>query len=60
MPRSKLLELAESYRSQDTETEKQQDEWREYSVHQRLEHALVKGIDEFITEDCRGGAFITG
>lgn len=47
----KLLELAESYRSQGTETEKQQDEWREYSVHQRLEHALVKGIDEFITED---------
>ncbi len=47
----KLLDLAESYRSQDTETEKQQDEWREYSVHQRLEHALVKGIDEFITED---------
>ena len=47
----RLLDLAESYRSQDTETEKQQDEWREYSVHQRLEHALVKGIDEFITED---------
>ena len=30
---------------------KKQDSWRELSVEKRLEHALVKGIDEFVVRD---------
>ena len=47
----KLLEMADSYRTGAGEVEKQLDEWREYSIEKRLEHALVKGIDEYINED---------
>lgn len=32
--------------------EKKQDEWRQLNFKQRLEHALVKGIADFIIEDC--------
>ncbi|WP_417880063.1 methionine synthase [Vibrio sp.] len=48
-----LLELAEQYRSNDVG--KGEDpallEWRTWEVEKRLEHALVKGITEFIVED---------
>lgn len=47
----RLLELAEQYHGKGKVTEKQDDEWRGYSVDKRLEHALVKGIDEFIEID---------
>lgn len=49
----RLLDLAEKYRDSKTESdsEKQQAEWRSYSVEKRLEYALVKGITEFIVED---------
>ena len=47
----RLLEIAERYRGQNQTAEKQDDEWRSYSVEKRLEHALVKGIDEFVVED---------
>ena len=48
-----LLTLAEQYRNQSSnETDNnQQAEWRTWSVNKRLEHALVKGITEFIEQD---------
>ncbi|HAT8492626.1 TPA: methionine synthase [Vibrio vulnificus] len=49
----RLLEIAEEYR--ENAVGKQEDasalEWRTWSVEKRLEHALVKGITEFIIED---------
>ncbi|EHY9870084.1 methionine synthase [Vibrio vulnificus] len=49
----RLLEIAEEYR--ENAVGKQEDasalEWRTWSVEKRLEHALVKGITEFIVED---------
>lgn len=48
----KLLELAEQYRGAGQEKkEKETQEWRQWPVNKRLEHALVKGITEFIDED---------
>lgn len=47
-----LLELAEQYRSTGQEIkEKETQEWRQWAVNKRLEHALVKGITEFIDDD---------
>ena len=46
-----LIELAEKYRSDGQEQEKQTDAWREFALSDRLEHALVKGLDAFIVED---------
>ncbi len=47
----RLLEIADSYRG-DGKVEKKEDEaWRSWPVDKRLEHALVKGIDRFVTED---------
>ncbi len=48
----RLLDIAEKYRgdgSQQDEAKAQ--EWREWDVNKRLEHALVKGITEFIEDD---------
>ncbi len=49
----RLLDLAEQYR--ENAVGKQDDasalEWRTWAVEKRLEHALVKGITEFIVED---------
>ncbi len=48
----RLLEVAEKYKgdgaAQDT---KQEQEWRTWPVAKRLEHALVKGITDFIDQD---------
>ncbi len=53
----RLLEIADQYKEGETSAapEKAQ-EWRSWPVAKRLEHALIKGIDEFIeadTEDAR-------
>jgi 5-methyltetrahydrofolate--homocysteine methyltransferase len=46
----RLLEIAERYKH--GQQKKIEDvEWRSWPVAKRLEHALVKGIDEFIIED---------
>jgi len=46
-----LLEIAEKYRG-DAVTQKKEDlSWREQSVQKRLEHALVKGLDQYVVED---------
>jgi len=47
-----LLEIAGKYRGDGSSVAKQVDqEWREWPVIKRLEHALVKGMDEFIVVD---------
>jgi 5-methyltetrahydrofolate--homocysteine methyltransferase len=50
----RLLEFAESFKgvtNQNSESNKQVLEWRNGSFQERLTHALVKGIDEFIESD---------
>jgi 5-methyltetrahydrofolate--homocysteine methyltransferase len=55
-----LLEIAETYKGDGTAQEsKQEQEWRSLPVEKRLEHALVKGITDFIdvdTEEARQNA----
>jgi len=47
-----LLKVAEKYLDVDSEEAvKEAAEWRSWPVKKRLEHALVKGITEFIEED---------
>lgn len=47
-----LLEVAEKYRGDGSEIDDKKDqEWRSWDVNKRLEHALVKGITEYIEED---------
>ena len=46
----RLLEFAETYKSKGKE-KKEDLEWRKGSVEERLSHALVKGIIEFIDAD---------
>jgi len=48
----RLLEIAEKYKGDSSVQENKQDlEWRNLPVRKRLEHALVKGITEFIETD---------
>ncbi len=47
----RLLEIADSYRSDGQAAEKLSEEWRELPVGERLAHALVKGIADYIDED---------
>lgn len=46
----RLLEFAETVKSKDKK-EKVNDAWRAESVEKRIEHALVKGIIDYIIED---------
>ncbi|MEX0976240.1 MAG: methionine synthase [Woeseia sp.] len=57
----RLLEVAESYKGQASGPTGQAKDlaWRDLPVNKRLEHALVKGIDEYViadTEEARLGA----
>lgn len=47
----RLLEIAEEYKASGGQEETQEAEWRTWPVAQRLEHALVKGIDQYVIED---------
>ena len=48
----RLLAIADNYRAGGGPAEKKEDlAWRDWPVGKRLEHALVKGIDEFIETD---------
>jgi len=48
----RLLQLAESYRGQAAQKAAQEDlSWREAPVHERLKHALIRGIDKYIEVD---------
>ncbi|HFD13595.1 MAG TPA: methionine synthase [Crenotrichaceae bacterium] len=47
-----LLELAENYQGKGAKKDDQTAlEWRSWSIEKRMEHALVKGITEFIDDD---------
>ena len=55
----RLLDIAEKYRGQKTGDTKKDLAWREKPVKERLSHALVHGITEFIdedTEECRAAS----
>ena len=47
----RLLTFAENVKGGPKVTEKQAKEWRALSIQERLTHALVRGIDEFIEVD---------
>lgn len=48
----RLLEIAEKYRGTGAGSSRQEDlSWREWPVEKRLEHALVKGIADYVEED---------
>ena len=47
----RLLELAARYKGESTEKKQADLEWRRLPVAKRLEHALIKGIDDFIIAD---------
>ena len=47
----RLLTFAENVKGGPKVTEKQAQEWRALSIQERLTHALVRGIDEFIEVD---------
>ncbi|MBE0438484.1 MAG: methionine synthase [Gammaproteobacteria bacterium] len=48
----RLLDVAEQYKGDGKAVEKKEDlEWRSWPVAKRLEHALVKGITDYIDED---------
>lgn len=46
----KLIEFAESIKKKD-KLEEKKDEWRNLAVEERLKHALIKGIVDYIDED---------
>ncbi len=55
----RLLDLAEEYRGQGSAQANKADlSWRELPVNKRLEHSLVKGINEFIVEDTEAARLI--
>jgi 5-methyltetrahydrofolate--homocysteine methyltransferase len=47
----RLLELAPKYKGTGEVAETQDAEWRSWPVEKRLEHALVKGMDQFVVAD---------
>ncbi|WP_425411689.1 methionine synthase [Marinobacterium litorale] len=48
----RMLELAEKYRGGASESSVQQDlAWRDWPVNERLSHALVKGVADYIDDD---------
>jgi 5-methyltetrahydrofolate--homocysteine methyltransferase len=47
----RLLEMAARYKGDGAQKKAEDLEWRSWPVVKRLEHALVKGIDEFVIED---------
>ncbi|MCE2811926.1 MAG: methionine synthase [Planctomycetaceae bacterium] len=55
----RMLTLAETYKGSGTKKATGENlEWRDKSVHERLKHALIHGIDKFIesdTEEARAG-----
>jgi 5-methyltetrahydrofolate--homocysteine methyltransferase len=47
----RLIAIAQQYRQGGAEAVKEDAQWRQWPVEKRLEHALVKGITEYIIED---------
>jgi len=47
----RLLEIAGRYKGEAGQRRVEDTAWRSWPVSKRLEHALVKGLDEFVVED---------
>ena len=47
----RLIEFAEQFKGKKGKEQKNNTEWRDQAVEERLKHALVKGIVDFIEED---------
>jgi len=47
----RLVDFAETIKEQGSKSSVKKDEWRSLPVNKRLEHALLKGIVEYIDED---------
>jgi len=47
----RMLEIAPKYKGTGEAAETQDAEWRSWPVEKRLEHALVKGMDQFVVAD---------
>ncbi|MBT8287816.1 MAG: methionine synthase [Flavobacteriaceae bacterium] len=47
----RLLDFAESFKGQSKASEIKTQQWREEPLQERITHALVKGVDQFIVED---------
>ncbi len=47
----RLLEIADSYRTGERRTKREDLDWRTWPVEKRLEHALVHGIDRYVQAD---------
>jgi len=48
----RLLEIADKYKGDGSGAARKEDlAWREWPVEKRLEHALIKGIEQYIEED---------
>jgi len=55
----KLLEIAETYRGDGKSVAKKEDlAWRTWEVNKRLEHALVKGIADYVEEDAEAARLV--
>jgi len=46
-----LLEIAQGYQGEDNSNDDDGHSWRELPVHERLQHALVHGIDAHVVDD---------
>ena len=47
----RLLDIAEEFKGKGGKKKEEDLSWRENTVEKRLEYALLKGIDKFVTED---------
>ncbi|MBU9943301.1 MAG: methionine synthase, partial [Dermatophilaceae bacterium] len=47
----RLLEIAEEYRGSGEVADAAAEQWRSLPVRERITHALVKGLDEFVVDD---------
>jgi 5-methyltetrahydrofolate--homocysteine methyltransferase len=47
----RLLEIAENYRGDGAAVKEEDLEWRQWPVAKRLEHALIKGIADYVEQD---------
>ena len=47
----RLIEFAETVKKKDKSAEKIEEEWRQGTVEERLAHALIKGIVDYIDQD---------
>jgi 5-methyltetrahydrofolate--homocysteine methyltransferase len=57
----RLLEIAERYRGEaGVQRDDRDREWRKLPIHERIVHALVNGINEFIVEDAEEARLAAG